>query len=131
MYEDLFIENHHLGVGHIINEFIPNGDVITSGEQYNLPSALLDGMTDDAITALIGRGFLRIYGVQDNSGRLHLNKHDVDRLQRWMLNGWETATPIQKRRKTNAWVEVLIIDYRSPEYDKQNLFKDLLLGEHA
>ena len=131
MYEDTFIENHHIGVGRILNELIPNGDVFTSGEQYSLPSALLDDMTDDAITALISRGFLRIYGVQDNSGRLHLNKHDVDRLQRWMLNGWETATPIQKRRKTNAWVEVLIIDYRSPEYDKQNLFKDLLLGEHA
>ena len=100
-----------------------DGSFITDGNEYNIPE-LLGHISDTDLEIMFYGGLIRIFGIQDNNGYVHINKNDIERLIAFKNDPNIKVSERGLRAKTP--VQCVFIDYASDEDIKKHFFERIL-----
>lgn len=104
-----------------IKQWYDEGSFILD-DTYNIPSTLAH-VGDEDMDVMMAFGIAMIYGVEDETGRCHVNKEDFERYIR-LIEG--TDDKVVKMRRMRREMRFAIIDWKSDNGEKHNFFKRIL-----
>ena len=100
-----------------------DGSFIADGNEYNIPE-LLKHISDTDLEIMFYGGLIRIFGIQDNKGYVHINKNDIERLV--TLKNDPNINAYNQRLRARTTVQCVFIDYKSDEDIKKHFFERIL-----
>ena len=100
-----------------------DGSFIADGNEYNIPE-LLRHISDTDLEIMFYGGLIRIFGVQDINGYVHINKNDIERLIAFKN---EPNIKLSERGlRARTTIQCVFIDYTSDEDIKKHFFERIL-----
>ena len=92
-------------------------------DQYNIPE-VLSHISDNDFQIMFYGGLIRIFGVQDNKGYVHINKNDIEKLIAFKND--PNIKIGERNLRARTAIQCVIIDYQSDEDIKKHLFERIL-----
>ena len=121
MIRNIFFNNSFRLLAEIIKLY-EDGSFIAD-DQYNIPE-VLSHISDDDFQIMFYGGLIRIFGVQDNKGYVHINKNDIEKLMAFK-NDQNTKIGERSLRARTA-IQCFVIDYKCDEELKKHFFERIL-----
>jgi len=121
MIQNIFFDNSFRLLSEII-KWYEDGSFIAD-DQYNIPE-VLSHLSDDDFKIMFYGGLIRIFGVQDNKGYVHINKNDIEKLIAFKNDSNINIGERNLRARTT--VQCVFIDYNSDEDIKKHFFERIL-----
>ena len=100
-----------------------DGSFIADGNDYNVPE-LLGHISDNDLEIMLYGELIRIFGIQDNKGYVHINKNDIERL--FAFKNDLNINPRERCLRARMTVQCVFIDYTSDEDIKKHFFERIL-----
>ena len=100
-----------------------DGSFIADENEYNIPESL-KYISDTDLEIMFYGGLIRIFGIQDNKGYVHINKNDIERLVAFKND--PNINAYNQRLRARTTVPVFFIDYKSDEDIKKHFFEHIL-----
>ena len=100
-----------------------DGSFIADGNDYNVPE-LLGHISDDDFQIMFYGGLIRLFGVEDNKGYVHINKNDIERLIAFKND--PNIKMGERSLRARTTVQCVFIDYKSDEDIKKHFFERIL-----
>lgn len=119
--QNIFFDNSFRLLSEIIKLY-EDGTFIADN-QYNIPE-LLSNISNDDFQIMFYGGLIRIFGVQDNKGCVHINKNDIEKLIAFKNDSNIKIGERNLRARTT--VQCVFIDYKSNEDIKKHFFERIL-----
>ena len=92
-------------------------------DQYNIPE-VLSHISDNDFQIMFYGGLIRIFGVQDNKGYVHINKNDIEKLIAFKND--PNIKIGERNLRARTTVQCIIIDYQCDEDIKKHFFERIL-----
>ena len=119
---NIFFDNSFRLLSEIIKLY-EDGSFITDENEYNIPE-VLSHISDDDFQIMFYGGLIRIFGVQDNKGYVHINKNDIEKLMAFKN---EPNIKIAERSlRARTAIQCFVIDYKCDEELKKHFFERIL-----
>ena len=118
---NIFFDNSFRLVSEIIKLY-EDGSFIADN-QYNIPEVLTH-ISDDDFQIMFYGGLIRIFGVQDNKGYVHINKNDIEKLIAFKND--PNIKIGERNLRARTTVQCIIIDYQCDEDIKKHFFERIL-----
>ena len=100
-----------------------DGSFIADENEYNIPESL-KYISDTDLEIMFYGGLIRIFGIQDNKGYVHINKNDIERLVAFKND--PNINAYNQRLRARTTVQCVFIDYKSDEDIKKHFFERIL-----
>lgn len=118
---NIFFDNSFRLLSEIISLY-KDGTFIAD-DQYNIPESLAK-ISDDDFQIMFYGGLVRIFGVQDNKGYVHINKNDIERLIAFKND--PNIKIGERSLRARTLIQCFIIDYQCDEELKKHFFERIL-----
>ena len=106
-----------------INGWVDDGSFIFNDPTYNIPPSISDEISESDLEIMFFGGLIRLFGVQDERGYVHINEHDYQIIKNF---GESKSNPIERRRRIHLPVACMFLDYKSDEDLKRHFFERIL-----
>jgi hypothetical protein len=106
-----------------IIKWYEDGSFIADRNDYNVPE-LLTHISDGDLEIMIYGELIRIFGIQDDKGYVHINKNDIERLIAFKND--PNINPRERWLRARMTVQCVFIDYKSDEDIKKHFFERIL-----
>lgn len=120
-----FFENHYWTIRQII-DYYKDGSFISNDPKYNIPPAISDNISESDLEIMFFGGLIRLFGVQDDRGCVHINEHDYQIVKHFVESVNPELEPVKRRRRMNLSVLCIFLDYRSDNDLKEHFFERIL-----
>ena len=122
MRRNVFFDKSFRLLSEII-KWYEDGSFIADGNNYNVPE-LLGHISDNDLEIMFYGGLIRIFGIQDNKGFVHINKNDIERLITFKND--PNIKMGERGIRARTTVQCIFIDYNSDEDYKETFFERIL-----
>ena len=122
MKRNIFFDNSFRSLSEIIKLY-EDGSFIADENEYNIPE-LLGHISDDDLEIMFYGNLIRIFGVQDNIGYVHINKNDIEKLI--AIKNDPNIKIAERSLRARTPVQCVFIDYKCDEELKKHFFERIL-----
>jgi hypothetical protein len=121
MDNNIWIDRHEMIIGKFMSMLKDDDDLIVYDVKYNIPS-VISHISPENLNILSSFYILNIYGVCDETGKIHLNEMDVETIKNWInnLEGRDLRLTLAKK------INLITIDYKSSDDYKHNFWNEVL-----
>lgn len=106
--------------------WVNDGSFIFDDPKYNIPQAISDNISESDLEIMFWGGLIRLFGVQDERGYVHINEHDYQIIRNFAESVDKEKEPYKRRRRMHLTVACVFLDYRSDEDLKLHFFERIL-----
>lgn len=103
-----------------------DGSFISNDPKYNIPPVISDNIAESDLEIMFCGGLIRLFGVQDDRGCVHINEHDYQIVRHFVESVNPELEPVKRRRRMNLSVLCIFLDYRSDNDLKEHFFERIL-----